>query len=942
MYFPFQIISVCPELGRIKKEARKLLNLSKKLTDHGNNCNIMLLSNLREPEWIPVHCHEKLLHFSICKFKNETNKTYNTHDYYFCKSTNLLFNDKCYILLWNITWNTESDFCREYQTMGISLNELTTLYHIFDAVSSVDTFPNIILQNHYQLHIIQIYKLFNRIHFKHIFKMTTFDSGHTICTYKRSKVTIGTNLFHCRKGGYILQKYVCDENKDCPNDSSDEDFCICDQIYENIIKRRLCRVLKTNQSITYCTTNYYVSMKGSCEKYDFTAISAEPNTGNIVTFKMSSCDNDESPNTSSADENEHNCGEKNKKDSLLLSSMHTHHHLLFHCMDSNTNFNLGDFCWYKLDKDNQMIPCRKGDHLENCAQFKCNTKFKCPGYYCINWSYVCDGKWDCPYGDDELNNDVCIGKKICNNMYKCSGVYRCISLGNVCDDHPDCIHKDDEMLCDLKFVQCSEACVCLSHAIACTMLKVKIFQFDFSVFMKVSIFESYIDSITTLENKLKNTYFVYLPRNNITTVCPLLFLSKLLLLDLQFNHLSEIRAKCLSVSAFLIKLNLNNNDIIYLSIYSFYDLYYLRFLDLSKNPFINVPSKCFYGIFSLKVLHLGKNKMKEIHVKAFVYSNIKIIKSVDYKISCICPKNAYCTSHPPWYASCSDILPGITFKTMYITISVSTISLNVMSILLQICRKHGNKNFKIKVIGLHLGDSLCGVYLFIIWIYDHVFQGVHLINEELWKTHPMCFVTHGLVLWFVISIPISLVNLSTTRLKAVLHPLETRMKCQKEAIYQVIIVHLFALCVSIFFTLVLQFTETHLPTNLCLPFIHPSGSPIFTKVVSWIIILNQSVVSILISVINIFLMKNVNKSVGSIQTSQSSNTSNYKLMLFQLMLTGISNMLCWFPANAVYILAMFLPVYPINLVIWTTVAIMPLNSVINPCIFILMNLKSIR
>ena len=37
--------------------------------------------------------------------------------------------------------------------------------------------------------------------------------------------------------------------------------------------------------------------------------------------------------------------------------------------------------------------------------------FKCLNNYCISWSYVCDGKWDCQRGEDELvalmwnNND---------------------------------------------------------------------------------------------------------------------------------------------------------------------------------------------------------------------------------------------------------------------------------------------------------------------------------------------------------------------------------------------------------------------------------------------------------------------------------------------------------------------------------------------------------
>ena len=38
---------------------------------------------------------------------------------------------------------------------------------------------------------------------------------------------------------------------------------------------------------------------------------------------------------------------------------------------------------------------------------------------------------------------------------------------------------------------------------------------------------------------------------------------------------------------------------------------------------------------------------------------------------------------------------------------------------------------------------------------------------------------------------------------------------------------------------------------------------------------------------------------------------------------------------------MFLSNYPINLVIWTNVIITPINSVINPCVFLLTNMKDI-
>ena len=89
-----------------------------------------------------------------------------------------------------------------------------------------------------------------------------------------------------------------------------------------------------------------------------------------------------------------------------------------------------------------------------------------------------------------------------------------------------------------------------------------------------------------------------------------------------------------------------------------------------------------------------------------------------------------------------------------------------------------------------------------------------------------------------------------------------------------------------------------------------------------------------------FLIIHVNKTAGFIQIQKSLNNSN-KAILPHLVLASASNILCWFPVNIVYISAMYLSVYPIDLVLWTTVVIMPLNSLINPCIFISMKLKQI-
>ena len=59
------------------------------------------------------------------------------------------------------------------------------------------------------------------------------------------------------------------------------------------------------------------------------------------------------------------------------------------------------------------------------------------------------------------------------------------------------------------------------------------------------------------------------------------------------------------------------------------------------------------------------------------------------------------------------------------------------------------------------------------------------------------------------------------------------------------------------------------------------------------------------------------------------------VLIVQLIAITLSNILCWFPANVIYVTSMFLRMYPIDLIIWMTVIILPMNSIINPFIFII-------
>ena len=283
------------------------------------------------------------------------------------------------------------------------------------------------------------------------------------------------------------------------------------------------------------------------------------------------------------------------------------------------------------------------------------------------------------------------------------------------------------MFCELSLFKCPVSCSCLIYAITCFSLPNNIAELDLgSSFLLLSVFKSKIISFHMFEHKLQNIQFTQLNVNNITSICPLLFLKNILLLNVAENHITALKQKCFSLTASLKCLNLSFNHIIHIETHSFYNLNHLRYIDLSNNPFVNLPSKCFSNIMVLRVLNLENIELKIVKTKIFISTNIKMIRNLDYKISCVISDNSFCTSYPPWYVSCSNILPGST-KEIYISISVLTIVLNILSILLQILRSQIKEtNFQINMYVLNITDILCGTYLSINWVSDITLRDIYL------------------------------------------------------------------------------------------------------------------------------------------------------------------------------------------------------------------------
>ena len=134
---------------------------------------------------------------------------------------------------------------------------------------------------------------------------------------------------------------------------------------------------------------------------------------------------------------------------------------------------------------------------------------------------------------------------------------------------------------------------------------------------------------------------------------------------------------------------------------------------------------------------------------------------------------------------------------------------------------------------------------------------------------------------------------------------------------------------SVVVTLMVKFTYKYLPTMFCLPFIDPTNAFLLTKIVTWFIIIIQSITSMAIILIYVILFRTLQK--NRIKGMKLHSASQ---LVLQLYLITVSNILCWFPVNIVYITSMFLLTYPIELIIWTIITVLPINSIVNPLVFI--------
>ena len=610
--------------------------------------------------------------------------------------------------------------------------------------------------------------------------------GYLLYSGSMSKIKILSILMQCKDGSYIHEQSWCDIKEDC-FDGSDEQECYCSEMLQNT--NVICPYRCTDESDQCSCSEIYFTCLSSfkcipysklCDghsdclqgedKYCGTVMTKlHTNTSYSLSIKNFTCvDSNTSipldlvgdlvpdcPDSFVDEKRYYNFLTSTKQDFSLFCFKNDE----IPCIPGySICFPISKMCVYDFKYNSYHLKyCRNGTHLFNCTNFQCLGYFKCLSSYWIPFSLICDGKWDCSLGHDELN---CHSFN-CSSLFKCQNQTKCLHLSDVCNKNRDCLLGDDELSCDhnLLFI-CPTECKCFAQGAICHNLDI---YSTTDIWITVKYFKCYnchiqfhnlffrsFDSVLILS--VKKFQSPYICINSDRSSANFLGLKHL---DMSFNNLTLLTNFCLVSLKSLIILNLHKNSISTVEEKSFLSLLILQLLDLSCNEVTELKGLLFDSLENIKILNLTINPI--LFVSADPFRNIpkNTVHSFNTKICCMSRPWTKCKVENDADSSCDSLLSQKFMKYLCWTVGVAAIFLNIISISVHIQMKKVNMQMNsVSMLPLAVVDRLYGIYLTSIAIVDLYFGDNYVGQEIIWRSSFMCKISSFLALVSMLSSPV--------------------------------------------------------------------------------------------------------------------------------------------------------------------------------------------
>ena len=933
-YYSFPPISLnytVPMIQCCQDDFNSTLSKIQPSQQNQHHCAMMLSTNLGALEWITVKCDTKKNVDVMCMTNlgaTYSTKTSSTRPLNKCLTSSILKGDFCYKFIY---FDQNNTIVPKPTHLFLVLNTLENIEFILLALEvnlvilSADPNSKLIREFSY-------YTFYNTLKASINLKSKSSVKGYFVQRNQSDSATtldLAGNLFQCQNNVIISSSFLCDDINDCgDHDTSDEKGCQCNVTESNFRKCKLISKQKTKYSCTFLFSlsqgcgfnqlyNSMIKKNQSLSKKNIHCFEGQVQYSQFINDLVPDCEYDE-PHLHNVYRNlaTYSCPSPN----------------FIPCRKGHSQcFTIADTCVYRLNKVNNLIPCRTGEHIQKCKEFDCNLMFKCPGYYCTPLAYVCDGKWDCPQGYDELFSE-CGHHRLCKHLYRCRNSQICLHIEDTCDRYLDCPEDDDEQFCQLTTVECPIYCLCHVLIIQCINITLTAKHFSQNLpYVSVKVLHTGLLSLWFVEMFSQASY-LYFSHNYTNDLCGgFSYNDSIIFLNGSFNMVSKLYRACFCTVLILETLHLDNNLIDIIHNEALVNLPNLKVLTLANNYLNSLHNCLFFHLSKLLIFSIINNPLS-LKRGTFENARMRHVISDSYQICCIVPSTISCNATQPWYISCSTLLPTFSMRLLLAIIVCLVLLLNFICLILQLKTKNLN-TFHFIIISINSTDVICGLYLMMLLIFDGIFQENFIANESKWRVSIPCYVILTLSLIFSIQSPLTVSLMSLSRIIVVISPFSFVIHRRNFVRKFLIGSGLLLSIVSVLIVIVLKQGIKDVPTSLCSPFIDPTNSVTEIKALIILIAVFQVLASFFIATTYTLLLRSLFKSVSETEIKKS-KTRSLGLLLLQLVIVTLSNLLSWIPSNVIYLSSLLTSRFSIDLLIWTTIAVTPINSIINPLVFI--------
>ncbi len=942
----------------VAEEAKQILHPT--ALENGS-CTMMFMLNLADPEWLSVDCDRKLATDTICYKAKSNTSTFHSISFqeltsHTCTQRAIMKGQHCYLFVWfnhadidenknftssvnksDSTWrNMKLETIKRFNFLFAAVSHTT-----FTAISYERSDKTIVKQHTYKRIWFEIFEEIGIV-------QKSKAKGYRILTQPvKESIVQGVNTFMCRNGEVIASLYVLDGESDCFRQNSEgsgsDEMCV--------VNAELCPLRCVSQNCK-CSPLHFHTVDGSCVSYNLSF-----DHSRHAAFAKSSCffkcTETHMIDHSMVNDLVSDCSVSGNDEPMYKEILVKFTYFPCEkpaeipCLLGHAKcYNISDICIYKLGKFNTLIPCRTGSHLESCKGFECNTNFKCPKYYCIPWSYICSGIWDCPDGSDESQTHSCGSNRNCPTLFKCKASQICLHITNICDGIFDCPMWDDEVMCILENYDCPLNCVCLNLAISCIGV-------TFSTrLLKPIPFQSY----HIVHTNMKHFYFLpqnpllihlNVSRNNIMKVCYTLNdHPNVQSVDFSANYARKLLMLCFSNMTSLKCVSVRNNSLVFVEERSFFNLSQIQLIDLSVNRLQSLPQHSFVNLVQLITLNVTLNPLHNIGTNAFAHLvSLEIVTSF-LPVCCTVPSGVLCTTYPTAHlfdTSCSRLFPSVSLKVLFPVVYFFLITLNVICLKQHVRQEIQDKSwgtlnktkpalgsYEVIVVVINYSSILLGSYLMILWAADQYFDENFKLREYLWNSSELCFVAFTLHFWCSFALPLSFFILAFARLMITKYPMTSKFKSGANVRKYVIFYVTILSNVSAASTIYLKVNRKVL-SKMCSPFVTQSSFIFEANMFTLSVTILHVVVSVSLLVLYSMLFDILKKHQASVK-NRNFQKGNQQV-LFRSIMLNFPNILCWLPSSAVHLYFLFFFALDSEVISWSTVIILPTSCIFNPIFF---------